>query len=87
MLNVIKQCVSWLDWKFVAGVLAALVLFAVCAKLPTLGMFAGVAPILLIAVCLVPCLVPLVWLRNTRRGAAAQTHEQEDDSKGYIAHK
>jgi hypothetical protein len=87
VLKVVKECVGWLDWKFVAGGVAMLVALAVCAKLPTLSIFAGVAPLLLLAVCLVPCLLPLVWLRNTRRGEATTAQMPESDREGYTAQK
>jgi hypothetical protein len=83
VLKVVKQCVGWLDWKFVAGGLAVLIAVAVCAKLPTLKIFAGAAPLLLLAVCLVPCLLPLAWLRNARRGEATKAQVPEDDREGY----
>ena len=68
MLNVVKQCVRWLDWRFVAGGLAVVVGLAVCDKLPTLRIFAGATPLLLIAVCVVPCLLSLGLLRRASRG-------------------
>ena len=79
MLKVIKECVSGLNWQFVAGGLAVLVALALCAKLPTLGIFAGAAPLLLLAVCLIPCLLPLAWLRNTGGGKAKQAQVPEND--------
>jgi hypothetical protein len=77
VLKVMKQCVGWLDWKLVAGGVVLLVALAVCAKLPTIGIFAGAAPLLLLAVCLIPCLVPLAWLRNAVRGQAKQKPASE----------
>jgi O-antigen ligase len=68
MQKVIMQRVGWLDWRFVAGGLAVIIGLAVCDKLPTLGIVAGAAPLLLIAACLVPCLLPLALLRRARRG-------------------
>ncbi len=82
MLKAMKECVGWLDWKFVAGGVAVLVALAVCTKLPTLSIFAGAAPLLLLVVCLVPCLLPLVWLRNARRGEATQAPASENDLEG-----
>jgi hypothetical protein len=72
-----KQCFGWLNWKLVAGGAALLVALAVCAKLPAIGIFAGAAPLLLLAACLVACLLPLAWLRNAGRGAAKQTPAPE----------
>jgi len=76
-----------LDWKFIAGGLAVLVALAVGAKLPTLSIFAGVAPLLLLAVCLVPCLLPLVWLRTARRDEATKAQMPESDREGCTAQK
>ena len=78
MRTFLKQCVSWLDWRFVAGGLAVLLALAVCSKLPSLSIFAGVAPLLLIAACVIPCLIPLALLR--RRQTRAPTREREGDS-------
>ncbi len=80
MLKVMKQCVGWLDWKLVAGAVALLVALAVCAKLPTVGIFTAAAPLLLVAACLIPCLVPLAWLRNAGRGEAKQTPASETET-------
>ncbi len=79
MRNILKQCVGWLDWRFVAGVLAAVAALALCSKLPSLSIFAaGVTPLLLIAACLLPCLIPLAVLR--RRENKVPTHEHERES-------
>ena len=77
MLNVIKRCLGGLNWQFVAGGLAVLVALALCAKLPTLGPFAGAAPLLLLAACLIPCLLPLAWLRNAARSKAKPAPEND----------
>ena len=81
MLKVMKECVSGLNWQFVAVGLAVLVALALCAKLPTLGIFAGAAPLLLLAVCLIACLLPLAWLRNAGGGKAKQAQVPENDSE------
>jgi len=72
VLKIIKECVGGLNWQFVAGGLTMLVALALCAKLPTLGTFAGAAPLLLLAACLIPCLLPLAWLRNAVHSKAKQ---------------
>jgi hypothetical protein len=71
MLKVMKECVSWLNWKN-AGI-AALVIggIVLCTGLPSLGALAGVVPLLLIVACLVPCLAPLVLLRGKNRNRDA----------------
>jgi hypothetical protein len=65
MLKVMKECTPWLNWKN-AGI-AALVIggIIICTGLPSLSVLAGVAPLLLIAVCLVPCLLVL-WSTKLR---------------------
>ena len=67
MLKVMKECAPWLNWKN-AGI-AALVIggIIICTGLPSLSVLAGVAPLLLIVACLVPCLAPLVLLRRKNR--------------------
>ena len=67
MLKVVNECTSWLNWKN-AGI-AALVIggIIICTGLPSLSILAGVAPLLLIVACLVPCLAPLVLLRRKNR--------------------
>jgi hypothetical protein len=82
MRKVIKACVGGLNWQFVAGVLAVLFALALCAKLPTLGILVGAAPLVLLAVCLIPCLLSLAWLRNARRGKIMNAHVSEHDIKG-----
>jgi hypothetical protein len=77
MLNVMKECVGRLDWKLVVGGVAVLVALAACVKLPTLSIFAGAAPLLLLAVCLIPCLIPLVWRRKAIRGIAMPAPEND----------
>jgi hypothetical protein len=63
MLNLVKACVPWLNWKN-AGI-AALVVggLMLCTGLANLCILVGVAPLLLVA-CLVPCLLPLTLLRR-----------------------
>jgi len=65
MRNLIKQCAPWLNWK-VAAVLVAVVAcvgFIGGADAGVLAI-AGATPLLAIALCLVPCLIPLVLLRG-----------------------
>ncbi len=79
MQKVIKQCAGWPDWRFVAGGLAVIIGLAVCAKLPTLGIVAGAAPLLLLAACLVPCLLPLALLRRAGRGQRTNERVSENE--------
>jgi hypothetical protein len=64
MLKVVKACAPWLNWKN-AGI-AALVVggLILCTGLPNFSIPTGVAPLLLLAACLVPCLIPLTLLRR-----------------------
>lgn len=73
MPNLVKTCAPWLNWKS-AGVIA-LVAFgaAFCLGVPSLGLLAGAAPILLLAACLIPCLIPLALLRGRNGSPAAST--------------
>lgn len=70
MLNLIKGCVPpWLNWKTGAMVALVLVGIAVCTGLPTWSFLAGATPLLLIAACLIPCLIPLAMLRKNGKPA------------------
>ena len=65
MRNLIKECAPWLNWK-VAAIFAAAVVcigFIVGADAGLLAV-AGLTPLLAIAACLVPCLIPLMLLRG-----------------------
>ena len=66
MFKAVKACVPWLNWQS-AGIAALVIVgIVVCTGLPTLSVLAGVAPVLLVIACLVPCLAPLVLLRRKR---------------------
>ena len=65
MRKLIKECAPWLNWKVAAIFVAAIVCigFIVGADAGLLAL-AGAIPLLAIAACLVPCLIPLVLLRR-----------------------
>lgn len=84
MLNLLKQCVRWLDWRFIAGGVAVLIGLAACGNLPTLGIFAGATPIVLLLACLIPCLVPLALFRRGQRGQREATPIAENKHDGSI---
>jgi hypothetical protein len=84
MLKVIKQCVDWLDWRFIAGGLAVVVGLAVCNKMPTLGIFASATPLILILACLVPCLLPLALFRGAGRRQREEKQVAENEREGAI---
>jgi hypothetical protein len=73
MLNLVKSCAPWLNWK--TATVAGLVAFGVafCLGIPARGLLAGAAPILLLIACLIPCLIPLALLRRSGPGQAAAT--------------
>jgi len=65
MRNLIKECAPWLNWK-VAAVFVAVVAcvgFIVGADAGRLA-FLGATPLLAIALCLMPCLIPLAFIRG-----------------------
>jgi len=71
MLNLIQRCAPWLNWKS-AGIIALLAFGAAfCLGMPTIGLLAGAAPILLIIACLIPCLIPLALLHDKNRSQTA----------------
>jgi hypothetical protein len=73
MLNLVKACAPWLNWKSAAVI--ALVAFGVafCLGMRALGLLAGAAPLLLMLACLIPCLIPLALLRRRGPDQAAAT--------------
>lgn len=66
MRTFIKAGVSLLTWKYLG--LAALVIsgMLIWFGLPSFSMLVGIVPVVLMVACLIPCLVPLVWLRRKR---------------------
>ena len=67
MLKLFNQCFPWLDWQ-VAGLIALVIAgLALCLGLPTWSILAGATPLLVIAACLLPCLIPLIWLRRKNK--------------------
>jgi hypothetical protein len=65
MLNLIRECAPWLNWK-IGALFAAVVLVAGLAFGAQAGLLAFISatPVLAIAACMVPCLLPVVFLRN-----------------------
>ena len=68
MLKFVKNCAPWLTWK-IGVAFAAIVLVAGIALGTQAGLlaFLGAGPLLAIAACMLPCLIPLVLFR---KGAA-----------------
>ena len=75
MRNLVRECAGWINWKLAVGGLVALALLAACAKLPSLSALIGAAPLLLIAACLAPCLIPLALMRRARPKPPASERE------------
>jgi len=67
MLKLVKECAPWLKWPNAALGALAVGAIVICTGLPSLGVLAGIAPVLLLVACLVPCLAPLVLLRRRNR--------------------
>ena len=89
MRDLIKECAPWLNWK-VAAIFAAGVVCIGFIGGADLGMLAvaGAAPLLALAACLVPCLVPLVLLRRSKEpvhSAAPATSRCSCGSDGCTA--
>ena len=74
MLKVIRECAPWLSWK-IGVALAAVVLLAMLAFGERAGLFAilGAPPLLAVALCLVPCLIPIALMRGKGARQAPQT--------------
>jgi len=84
MRNLIKECAAWLNWK-VAAIFAAAVIcigFIVRADAGPLAV-AGATPLLAMAACLVPCLIPLVLLRRKKELAKTSAPSMGRCSCGY----
>ena len=67
MPKLMQACAPWLSWK-VGAVFVAVVLVVGSTFGANAGLFAflGATPILAIAACMVPCLIPLAFLRGTK---------------------
>ncbi len=63
MRKLVHQCAPWLTGKTVGIIALTVVGFIACTGLPTLGVLAGAAPLLLV----VACLAPLALLRRRNR--------------------
>jgi hypothetical protein len=78
MRNLMKHCLlDWLNWQVAAMAILAVVGIVVCMGLPTLSVLAGATPLLLLAVCLLPCLLPLVVARKRGNSDAALLSQQQ----------
>lgn len=75
MLKFVRDCAPWLNWK--VGVLfAAVALVAGIVFGAEAGLFAIISatPVLAIAACMVPCLLPLALLRARGKAGSNSTH-------------
>jgi hypothetical protein len=67
MRNLIKECAPWLNWKVAAVFVAVVACLGLIAGVDAgVLAIAGATPLLAIALCLVPCLIPLVLLRGKK---------------------
>ena len=65
MRKLIKECAPWFNWKVAAVFAVAIVCIGlIIGANAGLLAIAGATPLLAIAACLVPCLIPLVLLRR-----------------------
>lgn len=71
MRNLIKECMCALApaWKIAAIFAAAVICIGFIAGADAGPTVVGATPLLAIAVCLVPCLIPLVLLRGKKQPA------------------
>jgi hypothetical protein len=74
MRKLIKDCAPWLNWKVAAVFAVAVVCIGLIVGADAgLLAIAGATPLLAIAACLVPCLIPLVLLRGKKEPAKNTT--------------
>jgi predicted lysophospholipase L1 biosynthesis ABC-type transport system permease subunit len=65
MLKLVKACAPWLTWK--VGLVAVLGLVVLVSFDKLLGaVLVGATPVVLALACLIPCLIPLVFLRKKK---------------------
>lgn len=63
MRQLAQQCLSDVRHPLVAGGIGVAVGFGLGLLLPSLGVFISLGPLLMIVLCLLPCLAPLFLLR------------------------
>jgi protein-S-isoprenylcysteine O-methyltransferase Ste14 len=76
MSKLLNACMPWLHWKVAVGVVCLLVVIGFYTDLVGGPTWIAATPLLAIAACLLPCLIPLAFLwRNDSNGAATPTTE------------
>ena len=73
MLQFAQQCVSGLQRHLLAGGIGLGLGFLLGLGAPSLGVFISVGPLLMVLLCLVPCLAPLLLLRRRNGGPGTPT--------------
>jgi hypothetical protein len=74
MLKLMKECAPWLNWK-VGALFAGVMLVAGIAFGAEAGLLAFISatPLLALVACMVPCLIPLAFLRGKRKTETSST--------------
>ena len=67
MLEHIKSCVNGEQKSLIAGGMGAILGFGAGVTVPSVGGLLSIGPLLLGAVCLLPCLTPLLLFRRHSR--------------------
>ena len=62
MQKLLNECIPWLNWKVAAILGIMLIGVGLYAEWSSWSLWMGATPLLAIAVCVLPCLIPLAFL-------------------------
>lgn len=77
MLRALKQCLPWLNGQTIIVTALAIMGIAVCIGLPTMSSLTGIVPLLVIAACLLPGLLPIIFSRKKHVATVVKPEMQQ----------